>query len=103
MIRILRFFCTSCFVIAVLSLNIKEKPVFHYVYKYSKHVVGPVQKSTQEFMKVSYYRTMHFSRQFFNNNLPANDSLEYQLSAPERGDGDYTDADRKKLDDIFGN
>jgi hypothetical protein len=103
MIKILRFVLTACFIVGVLSLNVEEKPVFHYVYKYSKLVVGPVQRSTQEFMKVSYHRTIHFSRQFFNNNLPATDSLDYQLSAPDRAESDYSESDKKKLDDIFGN
>ena len=103
MIRMIRFFITASFVVGILSLNIENRPIFLYVYKYSKQVVGPVQKSTQEFIKVSYHRTVHFSRQFFNNNLPASDALDYQLSAPDRNDGDYSDTDKKKLDDIFGN
>ena len=95
MIKLLRFVLTACFIVGILSLNVEEKPVFHYVYKYSKLVVGPVQRSTQEFMKVSYHRTVHFSRQFFNNNLPATDSLDYQLSAPDRAESEYSDSDKK--------
>lgn len=101
MFRIIRFFITSCIVIGICSLTVDNRPVFYYIYKYSKVVVKPVQESTKDFIKISYHRTLDFSRQFFNNNLPNSDSLEFQLSAPERDDKDYSDDDRRKLDEIF--
>lgn len=103
MLRILRFFITTCLLIGVLSLTVDNRPIFLYVYKYSKKVVEPFQESTHQLIRKGYHRTVHFSRQFFNNNLPTSDSLEYQLSGPERGEDDYSISDRRKLDHLLEN
>lgn len=102
MLKLLRLTFTVCFVIGLLSLTYDGRPLFLYVYKYSKTIVAPTQESTQKFLRVSYHRSVNFTRQFFNNNVPTVDSLDYQFSAPSRDDSEYLE-DQKKLDDIFGN
>jgi len=104
MFKLIRLSITTCFLIGFLSLTYEGKPFFLYVYKYSKQIVSPAQKSTQEFLRISYHRSLDFSRQFFNNNLPMKDALDYQLSAPDRQEQEsYSDDDVNELDDIFGN
>lgn len=97
----LRLIITSFLLIGVLSLTIDQRPIFFYVYKYSEKVITPFQETTYQFLRKGYHRTVHFSRQFFNNNLPNSDSLDYQLAAPDRLDDEYSISDRKKLDSIF--
>lgn len=101
MFGFIRFIITSCLVIGFCSLSINDRPIFNYLYRYTRVIVAPVQKSAQDFIKLGYHRTLDFSRQFFNNNLPSTDSLDYQMSAPERDEVDYSDDDKKKLDKIF--
>lgn len=102
MLKLLRFTFSTCFIIALLSINLKGRPLFHYAYQYSKMIVIPAQESTQELLRISYHRSVNFCRQFFNNNVPAVDSLDYQLAAPHRDESEYL-KDQKKIDDIFGN
>lgn len=104
MFRLMRFILTSCFIVGLLSLTYENRPLFFFVYKYSKTIVGPAQESTKELFRVGYMRSLDFSRQFFNNNLPVKDSLDFQLSAPDRESGEgYSEEDEKELNDIFGN
>ena len=104
MFRLIRFTLTTCFIIGLLSLTYENRPLFFYVYKYTKSIVGPAQQSTKELLRVGYLRTLDFSRQFFNNNLPIKDSIDMQVSAPERERGeDYSLEDERELNDIFGN
>lgn len=104
MFRLLRLTLTTCFLIGFLSLTYEGKPLFDFVYKYSRTIITPIQLTGQDLIKVGYHRTIDFSRQFFNNNLPTKDSVDYQLSAPERQEAEsYSSEDEQELEDIFGN
>jgi hypothetical protein len=95
--------------ILFLSITIKERPVFSYIYEILSPISVPAQKHLSLILHDTMVSTQEFSRKLFNNSIPrAKDTVNSKLSSNKKFDVEKnldaaSDEDRAQLEALIKN
>jgi hypothetical protein len=89
--------------ILVLSINIKDRPLFSYIYDVISPATESVQDSVASFFSDSFSNTHKVSKQLFDNSVPkVKDKISSKLSAPAGKPQEKIEREEKQqLDDLI--
>lgn len=72
--------------VLLMSITIKRRTIFDYVYSGLSHVTVPTQNLAESLFKDGYQSTESYSKKLFHNSVPRiKDSVKSKASAPGRG------------------
>lgn len=106
MINFLKVLGLSLCLILVLSITIKRRTLFSYVYGVISPMTTTVQSATEQFLASSYKTTQDYTKRIFHNSLPRiQDTVKNNLSAPVRSsvepEEDITASEKQDLDSLI--
>lgn len=106
MLNLLKVLGISLCLILVLSITVKRRTLFSYIYGVISPLTITVQGATEEFITSSYKTTQSYSKRIFNNSLPRiQDTVKNNLSAPVRSnvdpEEDITASEKQDLDSLI--
>lgn len=84
----------------LLSINLKEKPVFSYIYNYSAPLTKGLQQKIEYIVKFGFDGSKAFGSKIFHNSIPqhkGNVDFKNTLKPLE----DVSSKDKKELDDLI--
>lgn len=92
----------------VLSINVKDKPIFAYVYEFISPATNSAQNATEGFLKRSMSSTSSYSKKLFDNSVPrVKDSVKSQLSSTRKQVAEpaerITEQEKEQLDQLIKN
>jgi hypothetical protein len=91
-----------------LSINIKQKPIFSYIYEVISPATKAAQNATEDFFSKSLSSTKTYSKKLFDNSVPkVRDSVKSKMSATQKTVSEplekITDIDKRELDQLIKN
>jgi len=92
----------------VMSLTIKEKPLFMYVYGVISPATQFIQDTTKTAIQKSLAGTQSLTKKLFDNSVPKLDSVKTRLSGNkkttyEESDEKISNEDQEELDQLIKN
>ena len=84
----------------LLSINLKEKPVFSHIYKYSAPFTFKLQKKIEHIVKFGFDGSKAFGFKIFHNSIPhhkSNSNFRNSLKPQE----EISKKDKSELDDLI--
>lgn len=101
---------TTCMFFAfilVMSITIKEKPIFLYVYGVISPATKFIQDTTETAIQKSLAGTQSITKKLFDNSVPKTDSIKTKLSGRAKSNGEPTEKitheDKEELDQLIKN
>jgi uncharacterized membrane protein YukC len=107
MINCLRILGIAIGLILLLSITVKKRTLFSYVYSVISPLTINVQHATESFLASSFTSTQDYTKKLFDNSLPrVKDSVKSHLSSPTRTSAGapeekITDSEKKELDQLI--
>jgi uncharacterized membrane protein YukC len=107
MINCLRILGIAIGLILLLSITVKKRTLFSYVYSVISPATTSVQDATERFLASSFSSTQDYTKKLFDNSLPKmKDSVKSHLSSPTRASAGspeekITDSEKKELDQLI--
>lgn len=93
-----------------LSITVKNKPIFNYVYDMTSPVTKYAQNATENFFDRSVNSTEKYSKKLFDNSVPkVKDSVKSKLSstlkqaAAAEPEEKILESEKKELDQLIKN
>ena len=91
-----------------MSITVKNKPMFSYVYEFISPATKYAQNKTEEFFAQSFESTQSYSRKIFDNSVPKmKDSVKSKMSANKKLGGEpeekITIEEKRELDQLIKN
>ena len=84
----------------LLSINLKEKPVFSYIYSYSGPLTKGLQKKVEYLVKFGFDGSKAFGAKIFHNSIPQHKAnLEFNKTIKPLDN--VSTKDQKELDDLI--
>ncbi len=89
-----------------LSIEIKQRPIFGYIYNFISPATKSTQAAVEKFFGSSVDRTHHYSKKLFDNSVPkVGDSVRSKMSAVSKGKGIpeeiITKKEKQELDELI--
>jgi hypothetical protein len=102
----LKIFGLAVVVVLVLSITIKNKTLFHYVYQVISPATQSAQDATESFFNRSVSSTHSYSKKLFDNSVPkVKDSVESKASGFKKNVGEpaekITEDEKAELADLI--
>lgn len=94
--------------IMILCINIKDRPIFSYIYDVVSPATRYAQEATEVFFSRSFSQTQIYSRKLFDNSVPKlGDSVDSKLSSRKKIKNEpaerILDEEKAKLDELIKN
>ena len=105
----IKLFVLTITLVLVLSVTVKDKPLFTHIYNFISPATTSAQKATEGFLKSSLSTTQTYSRKLFDNSVPKmKDSVKSRLSSNKKMEvaepaERITDSEKAELDDLIKN
>lgn len=92
----------------LLSVTIREKPIFFYIYELISPSTRYVQNKTEDFLQMSFSSTQNYSRKIFENSVPkVKDSVRSKFASQKKATGEPEEKisieEKNKLDQLIKN
>jgi hypothetical protein len=92
----------------VLSITVKDQPLFSYVYDFISPATKSAQDATEGFFKRSVSGTQSYSKKLFDNSVPrVKDSVKSKLSSTKKEVAEpaerITEGEKDQLDQLIKN
>jgi len=94
------------FLILLLSVTVKEKPLFSYIYQAISPATVYVQDKAESFFASSFSSTQKYSQRLFSNSLPkVKDAVASKTAGPVRGKAEPLEKimieEKEQLDELI--
>jgi hypothetical protein len=99
----------SIAIVVILSITVKDEPLFSYVYEFISPATKTAQDVAEDFFKRSISSTQSYSKKLFDNSVPRmRDSVKSKMSSHKRLDVEepaerITAEEKEKLDELIKN
>lgn len=109
MISALKLTGIAIAIVLLLSITVKDRPLFSHIYEMISPATKSAQNATESFIQKSFSSTQTYSKKLFDNSVPkVKDSVKSKLSSSSRKQvaepaERITEEEKAQLDDLIKN